>query len=59
MTSKPPIDLLATVARFGRNLAKDEAWLARLTSPVVRVDGARPIAELVEQLCADVARLPG
>jgi len=44
--------------RDGRSLAKDEAWLAALPCPVVRVDGARPIAELVDQLCADVAGLP-
>ena len=30
-----------------------------LPCPLVRVDGARPVAELVEQLCSDVARLPG
>ena len=45
--------------REGRSLAKDEAWLAALPCPVVRVEGARPVAELVEQLCADVAGLPG
>ncbi|MCP3458818.1 hypothetical protein [Bradyrhizobium sp. CCGUVB23] len=45
--------------REGRNLAKHEAWLAGLPCPVVRVDGARPLAELVEQLCSDVRRLPG
>jgi adenylate kinase family enzyme len=45
--------------REGRNLAKDEAWLAGLPCLVVRVDGARPVAELVEQLCSDVERLPG
>ena len=45
--------------RDGRSLAKDEAWLAGVPCPVIRVDGARPLAELVEQLCSDVARLPG
>lgn len=45
--------------REGRNLAKHEAWVAGLPCPIVRVDGARPVAELVEQLCTDVARLPG
>jgi adenylate kinase family enzyme len=45
--------------REGRNLAKHEAWVANLPCPVVRVDGARPIAELVEQLCSDLRRLPG
>jgi adenylate kinase family enzyme len=48
-----------TGEREGRNLAKHEAWLADLPCPVARVDGARPVAELVEQLCAEVARLPG
>ena len=45
--------------REGRSLAKHEAWLAELPCPVVRVDGSRPVAELVEQLCGDVAGLPG
>jgi adenylate kinase family enzyme len=45
--------------REGRSLAKHEAWVAGLPCPVVRVDGARPVAELVEQLCPDVAGLPG
>lgn len=45
--------------REGRSLAKHEAWLARLPCPVVRVDGSRPVAELVEQLCGDVTGLPG
>ena len=43
--------------REGRSLSKDEAWLARLSCPLVRVDGARPVAQLVDQLCNDVARL--
>jgi adenylate kinase family enzyme len=45
--------------REGRSLAKDEAWLAGLPCPVVRVDGSRPLAELVEQLCSEAERLPG
>ncbi|MBW7964285.1 hypothetical protein [Bradyrhizobium sp. BR 10261] len=45
--------------REGRSLAKHEAWLARLPCPIVRVDGSRPVAELVEQLCSHVAELPG
>ena len=45
--------------REGRSLAKDEAWLAGLPCPVARIDGARPVAELVEQLCSHVKRLPG
>lgn len=45
--------------REGRSLAGQEVWVAGLPCPVVRVDGARPIAELVEQLCSAVGRLPG
>lgn len=45
--------------RESRTLAKHEAWLARLPCPVVRVDGSRPLAELVEQLCSGAQRLPG
>lgn len=45
--------------REGRSLAKDEAWLAGLPCTIVRADGAWPIAELVDQLCSDVAGLPG
>ncbi|MGY4290900.1 hypothetical protein ACVWXO_010166 [Bradyrhizobium sp. LM2.7] len=45
--------------REGRNLAKHEAWLAGLPCPVVRVDGSRPLADLVEQLCSEAQRLSG
>jgi len=45
--------------REGRNLAKHEAWLAALPCPVVRVNGARPVADLVGQLCGEAQRLPG
>ncbi|MET4385765.1 adenylate kinase family enzyme [Bradyrhizobium sp. F1.4.3] len=45
--------------REGRSLAKHEAWLAGLLCPVVRVDGSRPIADLVELLCSEARRLPG
>jgi hypothetical protein len=45
--------------REGRSLAKDEAWLADLPCPVARIDGAQPVAELVDQLSSDVKRLPG
>jgi adenylate kinase family enzyme len=41
--------------REGRNLARHEAWLARLACPVLRLDGARPLAELV----SDVRRAIG
>ena len=45
--------------REGRSLAKHEAWLAGLPCPVVRVDGSRPLADLVEQLCSEAERLSG
>jgi hypothetical protein len=45
--------------REGRSLVKDEAWLANRPCPVARVDGSHPLAELVEQLCSEVQRLPG
>ncbi|WP_439374268.1 hypothetical protein [Bradyrhizobium sp. DASA03120] len=44
--------------REGRSLAKDEAWLSELPCPVVRVDGSRALAELVEQLCNEAQGLP-
>ena len=45
--------------REGRSLTKDEAWLAGLPCPVVRVDGSRPLADLVEQLCSEAERVTG
>ncbi|WP_038956183.1 hypothetical protein [Bradyrhizobium japonicum] len=45
--------------REGRSLTKDEAWLAGLPCLVVRIDGSRPLADLVEQLCSEAERLPG
>ena len=33
--------------REGRNLTRHEAWLASLPCPVLRMDGSRPVAELV------------
>jgi adenylate kinase family enzyme len=45
--------------REGRNLATHEGWLAGLPCPVVRVDGSRPLADLVEQLCSEAEQLPG
>jgi adenylate kinase family enzyme len=33
--------------REGRSLATQEAWIAALPCPVLRLDGARPIADLV------------
>ena len=37
--------------REGRNLAKHEAWVAALHCPVLRLDGARPVADLVTDVC--------
>jgi hypothetical protein len=36
--------------REGRNLARHQAWLARLPCPVLRLDGSRPLAELVVEV---------
>lgn len=33
--------------REGRNLARHQAWLAVLPCPVLRLDGSRPLAELI------------
>jgi adenylate kinase family enzyme len=32
----------------GRNRARHEAWLAQQSTPVLRVDGSRPVEELIE-----------
>ncbi len=46
--------------RESRNLANHEAWLAGLPCPVVPIDGSRPPADLIEQLCSEAQRrLPG
>jgi adenylate kinase family enzyme len=36
--------------REGRNLARHQAWLARLPCPVLRLDGSRPLSELVAEV---------
>ena len=36
--------------REGRSLERHEAWLAALPCPVLRLDGSRPIAELVPEV---------
>ena len=36
--------------RASRNLAKHQAWLAALPCPVLRLDGSRPLAELVAEV---------
>lgn len=37
--------------RDGRNLERHEAWLAGVPCPILRLDGGRPIAELVGEVC--------
>jgi adenylate kinase family enzyme len=36
--------------REGRSLARHEAWLANLPCPVLRLNGSRPVAELVGEV---------
>jgi adenylate kinase family enzyme len=36
--------------REGRNLARHESWLSRLPCPVLRLDGSRPLSELVAEV---------
>jgi adenylate kinase family enzyme len=40
--------------RASRSRAKHEAWLATLPCPVLRLDGSRPLTELVAELCAAI-----
>jgi adenylate kinase family enzyme len=37
--------------REGRNLARHEVWVTALPCPVLRLDGTRPIADLVTEVC--------
>jgi len=37
--------------REGRHLARHQAWLATLPCHVLRLDGSRPLAELVKTVC--------
>jgi adenylate kinase family enzyme len=37
-------------SRKGRNLARHEAWLAGLPCPVLRLDGSRPLSDLVNEV---------
>jgi adenylate kinase family enzyme len=41
--------------REGRSLAKHLAWLERPPCPVLRLDGSRPLPELVLDICAALA----
>jgi hypothetical protein len=36
--------------REGRTLARHEAWLTTLTCPILRLDGTRPLPELVRKI---------
>ena len=38
--------------REGRSWAKHQTWLAALRCPVLRLDGSRPLPELVAETCA-------
>jgi len=40
--------------REGRNLQKHLAWLAKLPCPVLRLDGSRPLPDLVAEVCRAV-----
>jgi adenylate kinase family enzyme len=40
--------------REGRTLEKHQAWLAKLPCPVLRLDGARPLPELVKDVVAAI-----
>jgi len=40
--------------REGRSLARHKAWLAALPCPVLRLDGARPLPELVAEVRAAI-----
>ena len=44
-----------TGTKEGRNLAQHEAFLAQLTCPVLRVDGAEPTEVLVENVMRELA----
>ena len=43
-------------SREGRTRAKHEAWLAKLPCPVLRLDGSRPLAELVTEVASAIER---
>jgi thymidylate kinase len=43
-------------SREGRNLARHQAWLAKLPCRVIRLDGTRPIPELVKEVCQTTQR---
>jgi hypothetical protein len=40
--------------REGRSLAKHQAWVAALPCPTLRLDGSRPLPELVAEVCGAI-----
>jgi hypothetical protein len=40
--------------RDSRSLAKHQAWLAALPCPTLRLDGSRPLPELVAEICGAI-----
>ncbi|HLH87720.1 MAG TPA: hypothetical protein VKX28_04615 [Xanthobacteraceae bacterium] len=40
--------------REGRNLARHEVWLAALPCPLLRLDGTRPLPDLVREIAASL-----
>jgi adenylate kinase family enzyme len=40
--------------REGRNLARHQAWLATLPCSVLRLDGCRPLEDLVKEVCRTI-----
>ncbi len=42
--------------REGRNVARHQAWLAAMSCPVLRLDGSRPLPELVAACAAELER---
>jgi adenylate kinase family enzyme len=43
--------------REGRNLARHQAWLEKLPCRVIRLDGTRPVQELVKEICQAIQEL--
>ena len=41
-------------SREGRNLARHQAWLATLPCRVLRLDGCRPLEDLVKEVCRTI-----
>ncbi|WP_256470249.1 hypothetical protein [Bradyrhizobium sp. 157] len=39
---------------MSRTQAKHQAWLDKLPCPVLRMDGSRPLPELVAEVCGTI-----